>query len=166
MMQNWSRDGWFARLLGVLKMPKNLATPKKCGKIKETPFLNSFKVSDSECEVRILIKILVLKLSKLMTLFVRNCMCSWYASCLSLFVDLTRMSRANDKSPRGSFLLPKYSASSLLYKRPHLVQIRTIMTHRARLEHGALDIPYYKWGPTRITRRKCQESIGEEKPHV
>ena len=54
-------------------MPKNLATPKKCGKIKETPFLNSFKVSDSESEVRILIKILVLKLSKLMTLFVRNC---------------------------------------------------------------------------------------------
>jgi hypothetical protein len=54
-------------------MPKNLATPKKCGKFKETPFLNSFKVSDSESEVRILIKILVLKLSKLMTLFVRNC---------------------------------------------------------------------------------------------
>ena len=54
MVQNWSRDGWFARLLGVLKMPKNLATPKKRGKIKETPFLNSFKVSDSESEVRIL----------------------------------------------------------------------------------------------------------------
>ena len=73
MVQNWSTDGWFARLLGVLKMPKNLATPKKCGKIKKTPFLNSFKVSDSKSEVRILIKILVLKLSKLMTLFVRNC---------------------------------------------------------------------------------------------
>ena len=57
----------------MLKLPKNLATPKKCGKIEETPFLNSFKVSDSESEVRILIKILVLKLSKLMTLFVRNC---------------------------------------------------------------------------------------------
>ena len=38
-----------------------------------TPFLNSFKVSESESEVRILIKILVLKFSKLMTLFVRNC---------------------------------------------------------------------------------------------
>ena len=61
------------KTLGVLKMPKNLATPKKRGKIKETPFLNSFKVSDSKSEVRILIKILVLKLSKLMTLFVHNC---------------------------------------------------------------------------------------------
>ena len=61
------------RLLGALKVPKNLATQKKRGKIKATPFLNSFKVSGSESEVRILIKILVLKLSKLMTLFVCNC---------------------------------------------------------------------------------------------
>ena len=73
MVQNWSRDSQFGRLLGVLKVPKNLAIPKKRGKIKATPFLNSFKVSESESEVRILIKILVLKFSKLMTLFVRNC---------------------------------------------------------------------------------------------
>ena len=44
-------------------MPKNLAQPKKHGKIKATPFLDVFEVSGSESEVRILIKILVLKLS-------------------------------------------------------------------------------------------------------
>ena len=54
-------------------MPKNLAQPKKRGKIKATPFLDAFEVSGSEFEVRILIKILVLKLSNLMTLIVRNC---------------------------------------------------------------------------------------------
>ena len=54
-------------------MPKNLAQPKKRGKIKATPFLDAFEVSVSESEVRILIKILVLKLSNLMTLIVRNC---------------------------------------------------------------------------------------------
>jgi len=58
---------------GVLKTPKNLAQPKKCGKNKAIPFLNVFEVPDSESEVRILIKNLVLKLSNLMTLFVCNC---------------------------------------------------------------------------------------------
>ena len=57
--------------MGALKMPKNLAQPKKRGKIKATPFLDVFEVSGSE--VKILIKILVLKLSNLMTLIVRNC---------------------------------------------------------------------------------------------
>ena len=79
-VHKWCRidpDGWFGRLLGVLRMPKNLATPKKHGKIKATPFLNSFKVSDPESEVRISIKILVLKLSNLMTLFVLNCRSIW-----------------------------------------------------------------------------------------
>ena len=57
----------------MLKMPKNLAQPKKRGKIKATPFLDAFEVSGSESEVRILIKILVLKLSNLMTLIVCNC---------------------------------------------------------------------------------------------
>ena len=56
-----------------MKMPKILATPKKHGKIKATPFLNNFKGSDAESEVRILIKILILKLSNLITLFVHNC---------------------------------------------------------------------------------------------
>ena len=55
------------------KCPKIWPPQKKCGKIKATPFLNSFKVSDSDSEVRILIKILVLKLSNLMTLFVCSC---------------------------------------------------------------------------------------------
>ena len=60
--------------MGALKTPKNLAQPKKCGKIKATPFLDVFAVSGSESEVRISRKILVLKLSNLMTLIVRNCM--------------------------------------------------------------------------------------------
>ena len=60
--------------MGALKMPKNLAQPKRHGKIKATPFLDVFEVSGSESEVRISIKILVLKLSNLMTLIVRNCM--------------------------------------------------------------------------------------------
>ena len=55
-------------------MPKNLANPKKHEKNKVTPFLNVFKVPDSESEVRIFIKILILKLSNLMTLIVCNCM--------------------------------------------------------------------------------------------
>ena len=59
--------------MGALKTPKNLAQPKKRGKIKATPFLDAFEVSGSESEVRISIKILVLKLSNLMTLIVRNC---------------------------------------------------------------------------------------------
>ena len=59
--------------MGALKIPKNLAQPKKRGKIKVTPFLDVFEVSGSESEVRISIKILVLKLSNLMTLIVRNC---------------------------------------------------------------------------------------------
>ena len=83
MAQNWCRDGWFGRLLGALKTPKNLAQPKKRGKIKATPFLDAFEVSGSESEVRISIKILVLKLSNLITLIVRNCMyllCTWLCS--------------------------------------------------------------------------------------
>ena len=44
MVQNWSRNGWFGRLLGVLKMPKNLAIPKKCGKLRQHLF---WKVSRS-----------------------------------------------------------------------------------------------------------------------
>ena len=59
--------------MGVLKTPKNLAQPKKRGKIKATPFLDAFEVSGSGSEVRISVKILVLKLSNLMTLIVRNC---------------------------------------------------------------------------------------------
>ena len=55
--------------------------PKKCGKIKATPFLDAFEVSGSESEVRILIKILVLKLSNLMTLIVRNCKVDVMAVC-------------------------------------------------------------------------------------
>jgi len=54
-------------------MPKNLANPKKHEENKVTPFLNVFKVPDSESEVRISIKILILKLSNLMTLIVHNC---------------------------------------------------------------------------------------------
>ena len=54
-------------------MPKNLAQLKKRGKIKATPFPDVFEVSGSEFEVRISKKILVLKLSNLMTLIVRNC---------------------------------------------------------------------------------------------
>jgi len=73
MAHNWSKDGQFQTLLGVLKIPKNLAQPKKHGKNKATPFLNVFEVPDSESEVRISIKNLVLKLSNLMTLFVCNC---------------------------------------------------------------------------------------------
>ena len=61
------------RLLGPLKMPKILARPKKHGKFKATPFLEVFEVSGSESDVRISIKILVLKLSNLMTLIVHNC---------------------------------------------------------------------------------------------
>ena len=59
--------------MGALKTPKNLAQPKKRGKVKATPFLDVFEVSGSESDVRISIKILVLKLSNLMTLIVRNC---------------------------------------------------------------------------------------------
>ena len=55
------------------KHTKNLVQPKKRRKIKATPFLDVFEVSGSESEVRISIKILVLKLSNLMTLIVCNC---------------------------------------------------------------------------------------------
>jgi len=57
----------------VWKMPKNLANPKKREKNKATPFLNVFEIPDSESEVRISIKILIPKLSNLMTLSVCNC---------------------------------------------------------------------------------------------
>jgi len=61
----------------VWKMPKNLANPKKREKNKVTPFLNIFEVPDSESEVRISIKILIVKLSNLMTLIVHNCTTSF-----------------------------------------------------------------------------------------
>ena len=38
MMQHWSRDSWFGRLLGALKVPKNLAIPKIMGKSRQHLF--------------------------------------------------------------------------------------------------------------------------------
>jgi len=68
---------------GCVETPKNLAQPKKHGKNKATPLLNVFEVPGSESEVRISIKNLVLKLSNLMTLFVRNCSSTRNASALT-----------------------------------------------------------------------------------
>ena len=74
--------------MGALKTPKNLAQPKKCGKIKATPFLDVFEVSGSESEVRISIKILVVKLSNLMTLIVHNCICMKGSASWVLMVNI------------------------------------------------------------------------------
>ena len=67
-------QGWLIwKAFGCIENAQNLAQPKKCGKKRQTPFLDAFEVSGSESEVRISIKILVLKLSNLMTLIVHNC---------------------------------------------------------------------------------------------
>jgi len=103
-------------------MPKNLANPKKHEKNKATPFLNVFEVPDSESEVRISIKILILKLSNLMTLIVCNCKTFQY---IKKEKEKKNQTVYIQKLVKGNCI---ESVRQFLAQWPHEIQARLLLT--------------------------------------